>query len=487
MRRLFGGIATAVSLGLGVTPALAAPVLSPTRVISPKPAPVAEPVLAVSDNGRALAAWDVVDETIRNEVETWHGPIQARLGRVGGRWGAVQTLSGWGHAPLAALGSDGTAALGWTAEERPGRSPLRLSIAPPGRPFGRSIGITTGRSFGVLDGVEVLPDDRVVVVWSRAVETEASTDRRLLSVIEYAVFEPSGHRQRSGVIAETSEGEEEPELVTVAQTSTGSLLVAFPPLSRESSTEQLAVLPAGASKFAPVQAIRAPGGRRFELRRARVSAGPGGAGLTMTLGKGDGLGFESRLLEPSEGGVVAPGVPIDISSGGPHEIGHSFEASLPKVAFSADGTRVAAWARSSWAEYHEGAGRLEEQVVMLTTAPPGASTFTTPVALSVGPGFAGEPSVASAGSATVVVWTQSRSQMGGAASCPKQVYAVVRAQDGSLSPGRPLSPALSGNRRTYPGGPPDGCEVQLVVAGSSRYALVGWIQHSTLHVATLTG
>lgn len=67
MRRLFGGIATAVSLGLGVTPALGAPVLSPAHTISPKPAPVAEPVLAASGNGRALAAWDVVDETTRNE------------------------------------------------------------------------------------------------------------------------------------------------------------------------------------------------------------------------------------------------------------------------------------------------------------------------------------------------------------------------------------------------------------------------------------
>lgn len=239
MRRLFGGIAIAVSLGLGVTPALAVPVLSPARAISPKLASVAEPVLAVSGNGRALAAWNVVDKTIRNDVSTWHGPIQARLGRVGGRWGAVQTLSGRGDAPVAALGNDGTAALGWTAEERPGRAGLRLSIAPPGRLFGRSIGITTGRSFGVLDGVEVLPDDRVVVLWSRALETEEVTAVRRRSEIEYSVFTPDGHRRRSGVIAETNEAEEGPD-VTVAQTSAGSVLIAFPPLSRESSTEQLA-------------------------------------------------------------------------------------------------------------------------------------------------------------------------------------------------------------------------------------------------------
>jgi hypothetical protein len=249
MKRLVGGIAIAVSLGLGVTPALAAGVLSPARVISRKPVPVAEPALTVSGNGRALAAWDVVERTIRNDVQTWHGPIQARLGRIGGRWGAVQTLSAVGKSPVAALGKDGTAALGWTAEERPGRAGLRLSIAPPGRPFGRSIGITTGRSFGVLDGVEVLPDDRVVVVWSRAVETEGVTDRRLLSVIEYSVFTPDGHRRRSGVIAATTEGGElQAKPVTVAQTSSGSVAVAFPPLLAESSTELLAVLPAGASR-----------------------------------------------------------------------------------------------------------------------------------------------------------------------------------------------------------------------------------------------
>jgi hypothetical protein len=117
MKSLVGGIAIAVSLGLGVTPALAAPVVSPARVISRKPVPVAEPALAVSGNGRALAAWDVVEETIRNYVQTWHGPIQARLGRVGERWGAVPTLSGLGKSPVAALGNDGTAAVGWTAEE----------------------------------------------------------------------------------------------------------------------------------------------------------------------------------------------------------------------------------------------------------------------------------------------------------------------------------------------------------------------------------
>jgi hypothetical protein len=485
MRRLCGGIAIAVSLGLGVAPVLAAPVLSPTRVISPKPVPVAEPVLAVSGNGRALTAWNVVDKAPRNELQAWHGPIQARLGRVGGRWGAVQTLSGRGDAPLAALGSDGTAALGWTAEERPGRAPLRLSIAPPGRPFGRSIGITTGRSFGVLDGVEVLPDDRVVVVWSRAVETEAFTGRRLLSVIEYLVFGPGGRGRRSGVIATTTEGGLEPKPVTVAQTNGGSVAVAFPPLLAESSTELLAVLPAGASKFALPQAIRAPGGGKFELRRAVVSAGPSGAGLTSTFGKGDTLGFENHLSELQESGSLNAGGPIDLSPGGPNENGHSFEGSLPAVSFPSDGSRVATWAMDSWSGVE--LASLEKQVVVLAVRSPGAALFSAPVALSASGGFASEPLIAAAGSATVVLWTQSRSQMGGTPSCPKQVYAVVRAQDGSLSPGRPLSPALSGNRRTYPGGPPDACEAQLVAAGSSRYALVGWIQHSALRVATLTG
>jgi hypothetical protein len=486
MKRLFGGIAVAVSLGLGVAPALAAPVLSPANAISPTSVPVAEPVLAISGNGRALAAWNVVDKTIRNEVQTWHGSIQARLGRVGKRWGAVQTLSRAGEAPVAALGNDGTAALGWTSKERPGRAALQLSIAPPGKPFGRPVGITTGRSFGVLDGVEVLPDDRVVVVWSRAVETEGLTDRRLLSVIEYSVFRPGGRGRRSGVISATTEGSElPPKPVTVAQTNTGSIAVAFPPLLAESSTELLAVLPAGAWRFALPKAISAPGYGKFELQRAAVSAGPSGAGLASTFGKGNGLGFENHLSELQENGSLDAGVPIDTSPGGPHELGHSFEASLPEVAFSADGSQVAAWARSSWAEFFEVGGRLEEQVVMLATRPPGASAFTAPVTLSISRGFSGEPLVASAGSATVVLWTESRSQVGGWASCKRQVYAVVRTQDGSLSPSRPLSPALSDSRPASPSGPPGACEAQLVVAGSSRYALVGWIQHSALNVATL--
>jgi hypothetical protein len=328
-----------------------------------------------------------------------------------------------------------------------------------------------------LDGVEVLPDDRVVVVWSRALETESITDRRLTSEIEYSVFKPSGHRQRSGVIAETNEGEEEPELVTVAQSSTGSVLVAFPPLSREGSTEQLAVLPAGTSRFAMVQTIRAPGGGKFELQRARVSAGPDGAGLTMTLGKGDGLGFENRLSEPSEGGVLGLGTQIDTSSGGGGEIGHTFETSLPAVTFSADGSRVAVWARSSWAEYHEEAGRLERRVVMLTTRPPGTSSFTAPVALSASQGFAGEPLVAPAGAATVVAWAQSKTQLGNAPSCPQQIEAVVRTATGSLSPATPLSSTRNGYTV---------CDPQLVAAGSSRYAIVGWLQRGKLRVATLT-
>jgi hypothetical protein len=486
MKRLVGGIAIAVSLGLGVTPALAARVLSPARVISRKPVPVAEPALAVSGNGRALAAWDVVDKTIRSEVLTWHGPIQARLGKVGGRWGAVQTLSGLGKSPVAALGKDGTAALGWTAEERPGRAGLRLSIAPSGRPFGRSIGITTGRSFGVLDGVEVLPDDRVVVVWSRAVETEGITDRRLLSVIEYSVFRPDGHGRRSGVIAATTEGGElQPKPVTVAQTNAGSVAVAFPPLLAESSTELLAVLPAGGSKFALPQAIRAPGWGKFELQRAAVSAGPSGAGLTSTFGEGDGLGFENHLSELQESGSLDAGGPIDASPGGPNEDGHSFAASLPEVSFPSDGSRVATWATDTWSRVERGS--LEKRVVVLAARSPGAGSFSAPVALSASRGFASEPLIAAAGPATVVLWTQSRSQMGGAPSCSRQVYAVVRAQNGSLSPGRPLSPALTGNHRTSPGGPPDACEAQLVTAGSSRYAIVGWAQHGALHVATLKG
>lgn len=476
MKRLLWEIVVAALLGLGAAPALATSALSSVGEISPANIRVTDPVLAVSGDGRMAAAWDVVDDTIRNEFVSGHSHIQARLGRAGRGWGPVATLAKFGSEPDAAVGNDGTVALAWRSEEI-GRAPLQLSIAAPGRPFGRSVAVTRGRSYDVFDGVEVLPDDRVVVVWSRALESEAVTNRRLRSEIEYAVFTPGGRRQRSGVVAETNEGEEEPELVTVAQTSTGSLLVAFPPLSRASSTEQLAVLPAGASTFAPLQTIRALDGGKYELDRARVSAGPGGVGLTMTLGTGDGLGVENRLVEAPEGGMFGSGVPIDRSSGGPGEIGHAFGASLPKVAFAADGTRVAAWTNSSWAAYHEGTGRLEERMVMLTTRPPGASAFTAPVALSISPGFAGEPLVASAGSATVVVWPESDTQLGGAPSCPQHIEAVVRAENGSLSPARLLS---SRDGRSV-------CDAQLVAAGSSRYAIVGWLQRGALRVATLTG
>jgi hypothetical protein len=130
---------------------------------------------------------------------------------------------------------------------------------------------------------------------------------------------------------------------------------------------------------------------------------------------------------------------------------------------------------------------LEKRVVVVAARSPGAGSFSAPVALSANRGFASEPLIAAAGPATVVLWTQSRSHMGGAPSCPKQVYAAVRAQNGSLSPGRPLSPTLSDNRRPSPSGPPDACEAQLVTAGSSHYAIVGWIQHSALHIATLKG
>jgi hypothetical protein len=119
---------------------------------------------------------------------------------------------------------------------------------------------------------------------------------------------------------------------------------------------------------------------------------------------------------------------------------------------------------------------------MLTTRPPGASAFTAPIAVSASRGFAGEPLVASAGSATVVIWAESDSQRGNAPSCPQRIEAVVRAASGSLSPARPLASS-------------DGhalCDAQLVAAqlvaaGSNRYAIVGWLQRGALRVAMLTG
>jgi hypothetical protein len=77
------------------------------------------------------------------------------------------------------------------------------------------------------------------------------------------------------------------------------------------------------------QTIRAPGYGKYELQCAVVSAGPSGAGLTSTIGKGDGLGFENRLSELQDNGSLGTGSPIDGSAGGPSENGHSFEASLP--------------------------------------------------------------------------------------------------------------------------------------------------------------
>jgi hypothetical protein len=481
MRRWVGVLSVAVlTVFAGAAPALGTSALLPNSVISSARARASEPAVAVSAGGRTLAAWVAVRGELETDafpscgISTGYGKIEARLGTAAHGWRGVQVLGTDGESPMAAVGANGTAAVAWCPISK-SRGSLYVSIASPGRPFGRPMLVRTSGQFpvGAPQGLKVQPDGRVVLIWSKTLEYAATV---IKSRVEFALLGPHGGRPVIGVVSKSGPGE-----VSVAETEDGDVLVAFPDLS--APTQKLAQLHPTARAFAAPQTI--PQGKDATVRTASVSAGPGGAALAFTAwGLAPPYMDENEMAEQQPNGTFGSPVrifqqPLESTRAATSMHfeptgGGAFEPEDAVAAFPAGGARVAVW-RSIFFNTIE-VGGVGPEIVMAAVRPVGAASFQAPVRLSVGAGRSGKPLIASAGTATLVLWVQDEP------GCRQRVYTAVGAVGTALAQVR----ALSGRYVPAKGECGTGSG-QLALAGSGRYAIAGWVQNSALHITTIPG
>jgi hypothetical protein len=470
MRRWVGVLSVAVITALaGAPPALGTSALLPSSVISSTRARASEPAVAVSAGGRTLAAWVAVRGELETRrfpscgVSTGYGTIEARLGTAAHGWRGVQVLGVDGESPMAAVGANGTAVVAWCPLTKSRRS-LYVSIASPGRPFGRARRVMTSGRFPVSapEGLEVQPNGRVVLVWSKTLEYVLTP---IKSRIEFALLQPHGGRPVIGAVSASSPGETG---VSVAETEAGDVLVAFPALT--ASAQDLAQLQPTARAFAAPQAIEPE--ENTLMRTASVSAGPSGAAVAFTASEGDTV--ENAMAEQQPNGGF--GSPVLITRQRLRSKGRQFEPRGARAAFPAGGERVAVWLNIFRPSSIFEEGGVGPEIVMAAVRPAGAASFQAPVRLSVGAGRSGEPLIASAGTDTVVLWVQDEPR------CRQRVYNAVGAVGTALAQVRPLS----GRYVPAKGECAEG-NGQLTLAGSGRHAIAGWIQNSALHITTIAG
>jgi hypothetical protein len=437
MRRRVVVLSVAViTVFVGAPSALGAPALPPSRVISPAVERASEPAVAVSAGGRTLAAWVAVRGELETDaypscgVSTGYGTIEALLGTVAHGWRGVQVLAVDAESPMVAVGADGTAAVAWCPLTKSPRS-LYVSIASPGRPFGRPRLVMTSGEFpvGHPEGLEVQPDGRVVLVWSQTLEYELTP---LKNRIGFALLQPHGGRP---VIGTVSISRPEEAGVSVAESEAGDVLLDFP--SPSGSAQDVVQLHPNARAFTALQAIEP---EENIMRTADVSAGPGGAALAFTA-RGEHT-VENALAEQQLSSTF--GSPALIIRQQLQPTGRQFEASGASVAFPAGCERVAVWLNIL------GVSNIFEvvgpgpQIVMAAVRPAGAASFQAPVQLSVGPGRSGEPLMASAGAETMVLWVQDepgrRQRVYTALGAVGTALAQVRALSGRYLPRRANAP-----------------------------------------------
>jgi hypothetical protein len=445
----------------------------PTQEVSPAGVGVHAPTLAVAGNGRILVAWAT---SYRHGVDFDHAKIEARIGRIGHGWSVTQTLSRDGGYPVGAMGKDGTAAVAWLTRGRRGSSDLYLSVGANGHRLAKAKLVAS--ETGIMEPlhVGVQPSGRVVLVWSRELAPVEAAGR---SAVEYALATSGASPTHVGQIATSDYNGP-----GIAQADDGTVLVTFVPPYRAAagSVPWMSSLPNdGASFTAPHQvSLTVPGG---ETLGVDPFAGPGGAALTLRmLGQQAHTVVNVALLEPS--GIPDPPVAVTegpqevsetqalsehIQTGGPGIVNDAFQ-----LAFPTDGAQVAAWERSKQT-FGDSIGIMWTRV-MVAVRSPGAATFSRPVRLSFGGGYTSHPKTAVAGGTTIVLWAQNNRL------CDQRIYAAVRTRGRAFSAGAPLS-------ARYKAGSYEPClgDGQLAVAGSDRYAVAGWVQSRSLHVATFKG
>lgn len=135
----------------------------PTRLV---PRGGYKPALAVSANGRAVAAWEGTGERspIARRRHGFPGPtIQASVFGAGGRWSApvrVPARYAYGDEVVAAADARGDLALAWRSLTLPG-----VSVSPPGGGWSRPHLVSSGRGDGSSPALAVTSDGRPVVSW----------------------------------------------------------------------------------------------------------------------------------------------------------------------------------------------------------------------------------------------------------------------------------------------------------------------------------
>src|ERR1700729_2090455 len=202
-------LATAdVASATGARPSIAQP--SAARSITPAHTNVYEPALAVNASGRMLAVWWAQGRANLG--------LEARFGRVDGRWKSIQRISPAGESPIAAVGVSGIAAVGW--RDSSARHQVYVAIAKSGGRFGKSLTVPA-KPISRLGGLEVQPSGRLVAIWYYDLPEEKNVPPQ--ESIDYSLLEPGAHSWRSGAIATASS----PEGISVALGGSGTVLVAF--------------------------------------------------------------------------------------------------------------------------------------------------------------------------------------------------------------------------------------------------------------------
>ncbi|HWH10796.1 MAG TPA: hypothetical protein VG165_06680 [Solirubrobacteraceae bacterium] len=456
-------VTTTTAILVTAGPALAAGGLSAAQALSGAGSAV-QPDVAVGASGRTAATWSAQGK----QYHLLKGRIDARLGRVGGAWAATQTLSGSGGSPLAAVGADGVAAVAWATEGANRTNTIFVAVARSGHSFGRRHSVAAGTGVSAPAGLEVQPDGRVVVVFTRGVHVSPPLSRE--ESLDYVLVSPAGAEVHGSLGLTTG-------IPSLAETSTGTILLASspPPYAptvgppSSGGYAQAASLAPGASAFTTPQKIYAALGNPSAGPYAiGAFAGSGGAAVGMAV---DGIQPNALELAPLDAtggfGMAFPVVGIDISNG---RVGYAG----PVAALPGGGDEVAAYTLQQLDNPTDEA--VVSAQVMAAVLPPGLGLpFGTPQRLSGATGIPSAPLAASAGSTSVVLWGQS-------AGCTQTVYAAVRPAGGTFGPASALAPRFTTQHVVC--GNAD--NTQLSLAGAGRYLIAGWLEGSAIDVATLS-
>jgi hypothetical protein len=457
-------IFAASSLLLGATPAFASGGLTSAHAVSASGS-AEQPQVAVGAAGRTLAVWNRQGA----KFDLPKGSIEARLGRTGGAWGANTTLAGSGSAPVAAVGADSVAAVAWATEGAKDTTTIYVSIAKAGHNFGAkhvvASGVGVGAPLGAPSGIEVQPDGRVVVIWTRAIKTPPQDSSE--ASVDYTIVAQGGGQARGQL------GTSTPLPASVTETDGGTVLVASRAVATFGSSPvngqaEVATLAPGASAFSGEQTIDAVAGNDYaEADGIGAFAGAGGAGIAFSAEGIQPNALELAPLQPSGSfGAAFPAVGIDIASG---LVGYAG----PAAALPGDGAQIVSYALQQL--NNPTAEAVVSAQIMAAVRPAGAAAFAAPTQLSSGAGIPSAPVTASAGGSTVVLWGQS-------SGCRQRVYAALRPAGGSFGAATVVAPAFT-TQHVLCG---YANNTQLSISGSGTRLIAGWLDGSKLDVATLT-